>query len=118
MGIFTLNRHSHMGGCQCHTHFTEEETKQENDAEIAQGSTANREQGRIRTQDPGCLRRRSQGKALAVGTLSWSSFSPSLLHEVNTPRAADTHTGLALLGREARPVGLARVEKFPSWSPR
>lgn len=71
--------------------------------------------GGLEPRTSGCPHHRLRPEALAVGTLAWPH---SHLGKGNVPRAVEARTGLALLGREARPVGLARVEEFPSRSPR
>lgn len=70
--------------------------------------------GGFEPRTSGCPHHWFLREALAVGTLAWPH---SLLGKGNVPRTVEARTGLALLGREARPVGLARVEEFPSRSP-
>lgn len=71
--------------------------------------------GGFEPRTSGCPHHRLRREALAVGTLAWPH---SLLGKINVPRTVKARTELALLGREARPVGLARFAEFLSRSPR
>lgn len=96
------------------THFTEEESEEESDAIIAQCTIANRELSWVQTHTS-WLR---APQVTVEGTSCHILACPrDLLSKVNMPRAAETQTGPALLGREARPVRLAQGEKFPGQSP-
>lgn len=96
------------------THFTEEESEEESDAIIVQCTIANRELSWVQTHTS-WLR---APQVTVEGTSCHILACPrDLLSKVNMPRAAETQTGPALLGREARPVRLAQGEKFPGQSP-
>lgn len=84
--------------------------RQEKDTVIAQGWRANKHQGWIRIPDIWL-----QMPEVPMEGAGWL-LAPCVPFIPFLARVVKTQTGLSLLGREARPVGLAKAEKFPSQS--